>query len=117
MRHRRKIKKLGRPTGHRVLMLRNQSTQLFKNGRLETTEVKARATKRVAEKTLTTAKKGTLAAKRRVRRVVNDPAAFKKIFEEYVPKYADRAGGYISLTKLPPRRGDAAKMAILTFVD
>ncbi|MFH1538444.1 MAG: 50S ribosomal protein L17 [bacterium] len=117
MRHRKKIKKLGRPTGHRVLMLRNQQTQLFKSGKLETTEVKARATKRVAEKTLTIAKQETLAAKRQVRKVVNDPVAFRRVFEEYVPRYKDRPGGYVSLIKLPPRRGDAAKMAILTLLD
>lgn len=117
MRHRMKIKKLGRPTAHRVLMLKNQTTKLFMHGRLETTEAKAKETKKMAEKTLTAAKENTLAAKRRVRRVINDPAVFKKIFEVYAPKYQSRPGGYLSLVKLPPRRGDGAEMALLVFVD
>ncbi|MEW5947328.1 MAG: 50S ribosomal protein L17 [bacterium] len=117
MRHRKKLKKLGRPTDHRLALISNQVTKLFLHGRLETTEPKARETKRQAEKILTTAKKQTLNAKRRVRRIVNDREAFRKIFEEYAPKYASRAGGCISLIKLPPRRGDAAPMATLVFVE
>lgn len=117
MRHRKKLKKLARPTDQRMALLKNQTTNLFLNGKLTTTEAKARATKRMAEKTLTTARKNDLNAKRRVRRVINNKEAFKKVFSHYVPKYADRNGGYISLVKLPPRRGDAAEMALLTFVD
>lgn len=117
MRHARKIKKLGRPTDQRLALLSNQVTKLFLNGKLQTTEEKARATKRLAEKTLTTARKNDLHAKQMVRRIVNDKTAFKKIFAEYVPKYAEHKGGYLSIVKLPPRRGDGASMAILTFVD
>ncbi len=117
MRHRKKIKKLARPTDQRMALLKNQVTNLFLHGKLTTTEAKAKATKRMAEKTLTTARKNDLSAKRRVRRVINNKEAFKKIFSEYVPKYATRPGGYISIVKLPPRRGDAADMAMLTFVD
>ena len=117
MRHGRKIKKLGRPTDQRMAMLKNQVTRLFLHGRLRTTEPKARATKRLAEKTLTTARKNDLEAKRRVRRIINDKTAFKKIFDEYVPRYENHKGGYLSIVKLPPRRGDGANLAILTFVD
>ena len=116
MRHKMKIKKLNKPTDQRMAMLNNQVTNLFLNGKLTTTETRARATKRLAEKTLTTAKKNDLSAKREVRRTINNADAFKKIFSEYVPKYAGRPGGYISLVKLPPRRGDASDMALLTFV-
>ena len=117
MRHGRKLKKLGRPTDQRIALLKNQVTNLFLHGKLKTTESKARATKRLAEKTLTTAKKNDLQAKRQVRKIVNDKNAFKKLFEEYVPRYADQKGGYLSLVKLPPRRGDGVDMAIVTFVD
>ena len=117
MRHRKKIKKLGRPTNERMALLKNQVTNLFLHGKLQTTEAKAKATKRLAEKTLTTARANDLSAKRRVRRIVNDKVAFKKIFEEYVPKFADHPGGYLSIAKLPPRRGDDAAMALLTFID
>lgn len=117
MRHRKKLEKLSRPTAHRLAMLKNQVTSLFLHGSITTTEAKARVTKRIAEKTLTTAKKGTLEAKRQVRKVIKDKEAFRKIFEEYAPKYAERPGGYISMIKLPPRRGDASKMAVLTFVE
>jgi len=112
-----KIKRLGRPTDQRMALLKNQVTRLFLYGKIETTEDKARATKRLAEKTLTTAKANDLHAKKQVRVIVNDKTAFKKIFEEYVPKYAERKGGYISIVKLPPRRGDGAGMAILSFVE
>ncbi len=117
MRHSRGNKKLGRPTDQRLALIKNQVTKLFLHGKLTTTEEKAKATRRIAEKTLTTALANDLEAKRRVRLVINDKVAFKKIFEEYVPKYANRKGGYLSIVKLPPRRGDAADMAILTFVE
>ncbi|MEW6203048.1 MAG: 50S ribosomal protein L17 [bacterium] len=117
MRHRKKLKKLGRPTAHRIAMLKNQVNDLFLSGSITTTEAKARETRRMAEKTLTIAKEGTLDAKRRVRKVINDPDAFQMIFNEYVPKYATRPGGYVKIIKLPPRRGDAAKMAMLAFVE
>ena len=117
MKHGKKIKKLGKPTDQRMAMLKNQVTRLFLHGKLKTTEPKARATMRLAEKTLTTARKNDLQAKRLVRRTINDKTAFKKVFEEYVPRYADHKGGYLSIVKLPPRRGDGAEMAVLTFVE
>ncbi len=117
MRHGMKIKKLGLPTDQRMALLKNQVTKLFLYGKLETTEKRARATMRLAEKTLTTARKNDLEAKRRVRKIVNDKEAFKKVFSEYVPRYSDRNGGYISIVKLPPRRGDGADMAMLIFVE
>ena len=117
MKHGRNIAKLGRTTDHRMAMLKNQVTTLFLHGKLITTEPKARATMRIAEKTLTTAKQNDLAAKKSVRRTINDKIAFKKIFEEYAPKYADRKGGCFSIVKLAPRRGDGAPMAVITFMD
>lgn len=117
MRHKVDINKLGKPTNQRIAMLKGLVTQLFLHGKIKTTEARAKATKRIAERTLTTAKKNDLTAKRTVRKTVNDKVAFKKIFEEYVPRYAETPGGYLSIVKLPPRRGDASAMALLTFVN
>lgn len=117
MKHKVDHKKLGRPTDQRLALLNNQVTELFLHGKIRTTEAKAKATRRVAEKTLTTAKANTLHAKRQVRAIVTNRDAFKKLFEEYVPRYASRNGGYLRIVKLPPRSGDGASMAILSLVD
>lgn len=116
MRHGRKIKKLGRPTDQRIALLKNQVTDLFLHGKITTTESKAKETKKMAEKTLTRARKNDLSAKREVRKIVNNKEAFQKVFAEYVPRFQNRPGGYISIVKLPPRRGDGVDMAMLTFV-
>jgi len=117
MRHSRANRKLGRPTNERLALLKNQVTNLFLHGKIITTQQKAKETKRAAEKTLPAALKNDLEAKRGVRRIVNDKVAFKKVFEEYAPKYKDRKGGYLRIVKLPPRRGDGAEMAVLSFVE
>jgi large subunit ribosomal protein L17 len=117
MRHRMKNKKLGKPTDQRLAMLKTQVTQLFLHGKLETTEARARATKRLAEKTITIARRGDLQAMRLCRKVVSDRDAFKRLFEEIAPAYKERKGGYLRLLKLPPRHGDAAPMAIITMVE
>ena len=117
MRHGKKIKKLGRPTDQRLALLKIQVTQLFLHGKLTTTEAKARATKRLAEKTITIAREDTLAAKRQVRAIVHDKVAFQKLFAEIAPAYKDRKGGYLRLIKLPPRTGDNAPMAMIKMVE
>ena len=117
MRHRRDNKKLGRPTDQRIALLKNQVTQLFLHGKITTTEAKARATKRLAEKTITLARAGDLNAKREARKVVNDAEAFKKLFAEIAPSYKERNGGYIRMIKLPPRRGDATPMAMIMLAE
>jgi len=117
MRHGKKIKKLGRPTDQRMALLKNQVTQIFLHGKITTTEAKARAAKRMAEKTITIARADTLAAKKQVRKIVNDKDAFKRLFEEIAPSFKERKGGYLRLIKLPPRQGDAAPMAIVKLVE
>jgi large subunit ribosomal protein L17 len=117
MRHRMKNKRVGRPTDQRIALLRNQVTQLFLHGKIETTEARARATKRLAEKTITIARQGDLAAKKRVRIIVNNREAYKRLFDEIAPSYKDRKGGYLRMLKLPPRHGDAAPMAVLVLVE
>lgn len=109
-------RKLGRPTGHRNLMLRNLVTSLLKNGRIETTETRAKETRKLAEKMITLAKRGDLHARRQVLAYMLDETAVKNLFDEVAPKYQERNGGYTRILKLGPRRGDAAPMVILELI-
>ncbi|SCG84074.1 50S ribosomal protein L17 [Proteiniborus sp. DW1] len=111
-----KLRKLGRPTDHRKAMLRNLVTSLLRNGKIETTETRAKETKRMAEKMITLAKRGDLHARRQVLAYVYDETVVKNLFDEIAPKYADRNGGYTRILKLGPRRGDAAEIVILELV-
>ncbi len=117
-------RKLGRTADHRKAMLRNMATSLIENGSMETTEMKAKELSSVADSLVTLAKRGDLSARRQaaayVRNVVvdeNGTTALQKLFNEIGPKYADRTGGYTRVTKTRIRRGDAAPMAIVEFVD
>ncbi len=109
-------RKLGRISAHRDLMLRNLVTSLFKNGRIETTDKKAKEAKRLAEKMITLAKRGDLHARRQVLSFVTEETVVKDLFDEIAPKYKDRNGGYTRTMKLGPRRGDAAEMVIIELV-
>ncbi|MDO5707178.1 MAG: 50S ribosomal protein L17 [Andreesenia angusta] len=111
-----KLRKLGRRTDHRSAMLRNQVTSLLKNGKIKTTETRAKETKRMAEKMITLAKKGDLHARRQVLAYVYDETVVKNLFEEIAPKYEDRNGGYTRILKMGPRKGDAAEIVILELV-
>ena len=118
MRHGVGYKKLGRTTAHRRAMFRNMLASLVEHGRIRTTLAKAKA----------------LAPGRReahhpeprrlrprppqlVRRWLPNRDHVKKLFDEIAPRYADRPGGYLRITKLGPRRGDAAELAVIEFVD
>lgn len=109
-------RKLGRPTASRMAMLRAMVTFLLEKGRIETTETRAKEVRSMAEKMITIAKEPTLANKRRVYAFVTKEAVAKKLFDEIAPKYADRNGGYTRVTRLGPRKGDAAEMAIIELV-
>ncbi len=109
-------RKLGRPTAHRNLMLRNLVTSLLKNGRIETTVTRAKETRKLAEKMITLAKRGDLHARRQVLSFVTDKEVVKVLFEEIAPTYQERNGGYTKIYKLGPRRGDAAPMALIELV-
>lgn len=109
-------RKLGRPTDHRNLMLRNLVTSLLREGRIETTDTRAKETRRLAEKMISLAKRGDLHARRQVMAYVFDETVVKNLFEEVAPKYKERNGGYTRIMKLGPRRGDAAEMVILELV-
>ena len=109
-------RKLGRTSEHRNAMLRAMVTYLFENGKIETTVTRAKEVRSMAEKMVTLGKKEELHAKRQVYSYITKETVAKKVIDEYGPKYADRNGGYTRITKLGPRRGDAAEMAILELV-
>ncbi|KGG81032.1 MULTISPECIES: 50S ribosomal protein L17 [Caloranaerobacter] len=111
-----KLRKLGRRTDHRKAMLRNLVTSLLKNGKIETTEARAKETRRLAEKMITLAKRGDLHARRQVLAFVYDETVVKTLFDEIAPKYAERNGGYTRILKIGPRRGDGSEMVIIELV-
>ena len=108
--------KLGRPSAHRKSMLRNLVTDLFREGRIQTTDCRAKEARREAEKLITLAKRGDLHARRQVLSYVFDETVVTKLFEEIAPKYADRNGGYTRILKLGPRQGDNAEVVFLELV-
>ncbi len=109
-------RKLGRESAHRNLMLRNLVTSLIKSGRIETTEAKAKETRRLAEKMITLGKRGDLHARRQALAFMTDETTVKNLFDEIAPKYQEKNGGYTRIMKLGPRKGDAAEMVILELV-
>ena len=109
-------RKLGRATDHRIAMLRGLVTFLFENGKIETTVTRAKEVRAVAEKYITIAKTNDLNSKRQVMAFVTKEDVVKKLFDEIAPKYSDRNGGYTRITKIGPRRGDAAEMAIIELL-
>ena len=124
-------RKLGRTSSQRKALLRDLTTDLIVNGRITTTEARAKEVRKTADQMITLAKRGDLASRRKaaafVRNVVADvkedgddirvQSALQNLFEELAPKYADRNGGYTRILKTMPRRGDGAPMVILELVD
>lgn len=109
-------RKLGRPTAHRVAMLRGLVTLLLENGQIETTLARAKEVRSMAEKMITLGKKNTLASRRAALAYITKESVVTKLFTEIAPSYADRNGGYTRILKLGNRRGDAAEMAIVALV-
>jgi large subunit ribosomal protein L17 len=109
-------RKLGRPTAHRKSMLRNLVTDLLKEGRITTTDKRAKEARKIAEKMITLGKRGDLHARRQAMACIYSEDVVKKLFDEIGPKYADRNGGYTRILKLGPRQGDSAEMVFLELV-
>lgn len=109
-------RKLGRTSDQRKAMLRAMVTYLFENGKIETTVTRAKEVRTVAEKMITISKDNSLHAKRQVFAYVTKEAVSKKLFDEIAPRYSERSGGYTRITKIGPRRGDAAEMAVIELV-
>lgn len=117
MRHRSGIKKLGRPTDHRLAMLRNLAISLIEKGRIETTVDRAKVLKKFVEPIVTLGKRGDLSAIRLAYSKLHNKDAVRKLFKDIAPKYATRPGGYTRVLKTRIRRGDNATMAIIEFVE
>ena len=109
-------RKLGKSTDQRKAMLRQQVTDFLNNGRMETTVTRAKEVAPLAEKMITLGKKDTLASRRQALAFITKEDVVTKVFKELAPKYAERNGGYTRITKIGPRRGDAAEMAVLELV-
>ncbi|MEG1426204.1 MAG: 50S ribosomal protein L17 [Oscillospiraceae bacterium] len=109
-------RKLGRDTACRTAMLRGLVTFFFENGKIETTDTRAKELRAMAEKMITIAKVDNLTNRRTVMAFVTKESVTNKLFTEIAPKYTERNGGYTRISKLGPRRGDAAEMAIIELV-
>ena len=109
-------RKLGKTSAQRRAMLRQQVTDLLANGKIETTFYRAKEVQPMVEKMITLGKKGNLAAYRRAMGYITKEDVVQKVFKEIAPKYADRNGGYTRVTRIGPRRGDAAEMAVIELV-
>jgi large subunit ribosomal protein L17 len=108
--------RLGGSPSHQRLIVSNLATQLFQHGRITTTEAKARVLRPVAEKLITKAKRGDLHNRREVLRTVRDKSVVHVLFTEIAPTFAERPGGYTRITKIGPRKGDNAPMAVIELV-
>ena len=109
-------RKLGRPTAHRMSMLRGMVTFLLEKGRIETTVTRAAEVSALADKMITLGKKNTLVAKRQALAFLKKEAVVYKLFTKIAPLYDERNGGYTRVLKIGPRRGDGAEMAIIELV-
>ena len=109
-------RKLGRTTSHRTAMLLALVTFLLENGKIETTDTRAKEVRSLTEKMITIAKTNTLHNRRLVLAFVTKEDVVNKLFNEIAPKYAERNGGYCRITKIGPRRGDAAEMSIIELI-
>ncbi len=112
----RKGARLGGSPAHQRLILSNLATALFEHGRITTTETKARVLRPVAEKLITKAKKGDLHNRREVLKTIHDKTVVHILFTEIGPSFAERPGGYTRITKIGPRKGDNAPMAVIELV-
>ncbi|WP_440284984.1 50S ribosomal protein L17 [Geodermatophilus amargosae] len=109
--------RLGGSAAHQRLMLANLATSLFEHGRITTTEAKAKRLRPYAEKLVTFAKRGDLHARRQVMTVIRDKDVVHHLFAEIGPRYENRPGGYTRITKVGPRKGDNAPMAVIELVE
>lgn len=108
--------RLGGSPAHQKLIVSNLATQLFEHGRITTTEAKARVLRPVAEKLITKAKKGDLHNRREVLKTIRDKGVVHTLFTEIAETFSERPGGYTRITKIGPRKGDNAPMAVIELV-
>ena len=109
--------RLGGNAAHQKHILANLATELFRHGRITTTQAKARALRPYAERLITKAKRGDLHARRLVLAKLHDRDVVANLFEVVGPRFAEREGGYTRILKLEPRKGDRAEMAMIELAD
>jgi len=117
MRHRARAGTLGRNSSHRLAMYRNMVTSLLDHERIETTDAKAKAVRRIAERMITLGKRGDLHARRRALRVIRSRKVAAKVFDDLAERFRDREGGYTRVVKSRYRVGDAAAMSVVELVE
>jgi large subunit ribosomal protein L17 len=115
--HLKSKRKLNRTAAHRKAMLNNIVTELFKHGRIKTTEVKAKEMVKLVDKLVTLAKRGDLYARRQVLRYIKDKDVVKKLFDIIAPRFQTHQGGYTRIVKFGQRKGDGAPIAIIELVE
>lgn len=113
MRHRCRVPQLSKPADQRRALLRALTTELIRNGRIATTKARARAVRSEAEKMISLAKDGSLAARRQALGYMYDKQLVHALFEQASTRYGNREGGYTRILRTVPRRGDNAEMAII----
>ena len=116
MRHQRVMKKFGRSSAHRKALMKSLVTNLILAESIKTTLPKAKEARKDADRIVTVAKKGDLAARRLAASRLQQPKAVQKLFDKIAPAMKDRNGGYTRIIKLGARKGDAAEMCILQWV-
>ncbi|WP_017578621.1 50S ribosomal protein L17 [Nocardiopsis valliformis] len=109
--------RLGSGPAHERHILANLATSLFQHGRIRTTEAKAKRLRPYAEKLITLGKRGDLHARRQVLTKITDKSVVHELFTEIGPRYENRSGGYTRITKIGPRKGDNAPMAVIELVE
>lgn len=117
MRHNKAGKQLGRDSKHRRSLFRNLVTALLEHGRIETTLVKAKTVRPIAEKMITIGKRGSLHDRRQALAYIKSESVVTKLFESLSPRFLDRSGGYTRIVRTRRRLGDSAEMAILELVN
>ena len=109
-------RKLSRPTGHRIALLRNMAASLLHHEKIETTLPKAREVARFAERLITVAKAENLPARRKIASVIRNRQLEGKVFDVLVPRYKNRSGGYTQIIRKGPRLSDGSEIGILKLV-
>lgn len=110
-------RKLGRPTDHRMSMLRGMVTYLLEKGQIETTLTRAKEVRSMADKMITLGKKNNLSAYRQAMAFITKESVVHELFSVIAPKYENKNGGYTQIFRIGPRRGDAAEMAIIRLIE
>lgn len=117
MKHKIGFNRLGRKAAHRISLLRNMATSLFRYERIKTTVAKAKELRKSAEKMVTRAKVDSVHNRRIIAKDIRDKAVLNKLFTDIGPRFKERPGGYTRIIKLGKRKGDASEMVFLEFVD